>query len=55
MKAQRQAVVRALRLARAWSQEQLAELVSVSVRPLQRSEKGEPPSLESQAHWPPSL
>ncbi|ALB55900.1 FIG00554263: hypothetical protein [Cronobacter universalis NCTC 9529] len=39
--------IRALRLARAWSQEQLAELSSVSVRTIQRIEKGEPPSLET--------
>ncbi|ALB63743.1 FIG00554263: hypothetical protein [Cronobacter condimenti 1330] len=39
--------IRALRLARAWSQEQLAELASVSVRTIQRIEKGEPPSLET--------
>lgn len=39
--------IRALRLARAWSQEQLAELSSVSVRTIQRIEKGDPPSLET--------
>lgn len=39
--------IRSLRLARAWSQEQLAELASVSVRTIQRIEKGEPPSLET--------
>ncbi|ELQ6224757.1 helix-turn-helix domain-containing protein [Cronobacter turicensis] len=39
--------IRALRLARAWSQEQLAELSAVSVRTIQRIEKGEPPSLET--------
>ncbi|EOC1311427.1 helix-turn-helix domain-containing protein [Cronobacter turicensis] len=39
--------IRALRLARAWSQEQLAELSAISVRTIQRIEKGEPPSLET--------
>lgn len=47
--------IRALRLARAWSQEQLAELSSVSVRTIQRIEKGDPPSLETLSALAPSL
>lgn len=39
--------VKALRLQRAWSQEQLAELASLSVRTIQRIENGEAPSLET--------
>ena len=39
--------VKALRLQRAWSQEQLAELASLSVRTIQRIENGEVPSLET--------
>ena len=39
--------VKALRLQRAWSQEQLAELASLSVRTVQRIENGETPSLET--------
>lgn len=39
--------VKALRLQRAWSQEQLAELASLSVRTVQRIENGEQPSLET--------
>ncbi|MCU5772434.1 helix-turn-helix domain-containing protein [Erwiniaceae bacterium BAC15a-03b] len=39
--------VRNLRLARAWSQEQLAEMASLSVRTVQRIENGEQPSLET--------
>jgi len=38
---------RALRLARAWSQEQLAELSGLSVRTVQRIENGDQPSLET--------
>jgi transcriptional regulator with XRE-family HTH domain len=39
--------VKSLRLARAWSQEQLAELASLSVRTVQRIENGEQASLET--------
>lgn len=39
--------VKALRLQRAWSQEQLAELASLSVRTIQRIENGDAPSLET--------
>ncbi|MFA3760706.1 helix-turn-helix domain-containing protein [Yersinia sp. 2544 StPb PI] len=39
--------IRELRLARAWSQEQLAELCSLSVRTIQRIENGEQASLET--------
>ncbi|WHP29422.1 helix-turn-helix domain-containing protein [Trabulsiella odontotermitis] len=39
--------VKALRLKRAWSQEQLAEMTDVSVRTIQRIENGERPSLET--------
>ena len=38
---------RSLRLARAWSQEQLAELSGMSVRTVQRIENGDQPSLET--------
>ncbi len=39
--------IKALRLSRAWSQEQLAELSSVSVRTIQRVENGGQASLET--------
>ncbi|WP_437614953.1 helix-turn-helix domain-containing protein [Erwinia sp. V71] len=39
--------VRKLRLERAWSQEQLAELASLSVRTVQRIENGDKPGLET--------
>lgn len=39
--------IKTLRLARAWSQEQLAELASLSVRTVQRIENGERASLET--------
>ncbi|SUP82188.1 putative DNA-binding protein [Yersinia pseudotuberculosis] len=39
--------IRELRLARAWSQEQLAELCSLNVRTIQRIENGEQASLET--------
>ncbi|ANI31677.1 DNA-binding protein [Yersinia entomophaga] len=39
--------VRELRLARGWSQEQLAEMASLSVRTIQRIENGEQASLET--------
>ncbi|WP_192459336.1 2TM domain-containing protein [Musicola keenii] len=39
--------IKTLRLARAWSQEQLAELSSLSVRTIQRIENGERASLET--------
>ncbi|OON41841.1 DNA-binding protein [Izhakiella australiensis] len=39
--------LRALRLERAWSQEQLAELSGLSTRTVQRIENGERPSLET--------
>jgi len=38
---------RSRRLARAWSQEQLAELSGLSVRTVQRIENGDQPSLET--------
>jgi len=40
-------LVRKLRLQKAWSQEQLAELSGLSVRTIQRIERGQEPSLES--------
>jgi len=39
--------VKALRLKKAWSQEQLAEIASLSVRTVQRTEKGQNPGLET--------
>ncbi|AHG19135.1 DNA-binding protein [Chania multitudinisentens RB-25] len=39
--------IKQLRLSRAWSQEQLAELTSLSVRTIQRIENGEQASLET--------
>ncbi|SQC91675.1 transcriptional regulator, y4mF family [Cedecea neteri] len=39
--------IKALRLSRAWSQEQLAELSSLSVRTIQRIENGGQASLET--------
>ncbi|QWA11402.1 helix-turn-helix domain-containing protein [Sodalis ligni] len=41
--------IKALRLAKAWSQEQLAELSSLSARTIQRIENGEQASLETLA------
>lgn len=38
---------KALRLKRAWSQEQLAELSGLSTRTIQRVENGDQPSLET--------
>ena len=40
-------IVRKLRLQRGWSQEQLAELTGLSVRTIQRIERGQPASLET--------
>ncbi|WP_087016224.1 helix-turn-helix domain-containing protein [Thaumasiovibrio subtropicus] len=40
-------IVRKLRLQRGWSQEQLAEMSGLSVRTIQRIEKGDKPGLES--------
>ncbi|OGQ94013.1 MAG: XRE family transcriptional regulator [Deltaproteobacteria bacterium RIFOXYD12_FULL_57_12] len=40
-------IVRKLRLERGWSQEQLAEISGLSVRTIQRIERGQKPSLES--------
>lgn len=40
-------IVRKLRLQRGWSQEQLAELTNLSVRTIQRAERGQNPSLET--------
>lgn len=40
-------IVRKLRLEKGWSQEQLAELCNLSVRTIQRIERGQKPSLES--------
>lgn len=39
--------VKTYRLTKAWSQEQLAEVASLSVRTVQRTEKGQKPSLET--------
>src|SRR5690554_4098621 len=39
--------VRKLRLQKGWSQEQLAELAGLSIRTIQRLERGQSPSLES--------
>lgn len=41
-------MVRKHRLKRGWSQEQLAELSGLSIRTIQRIERGHTPSLESQ-------
>jgi XRE family transcriptional regulator, regulator of sulfur utilization len=43
----KQMLVRKLRLQRGWSQEQLAEMVGVSVRTIQRIERGFAPGLET--------
>lgn len=40
-------IVRKLRLRHGWSQDQLAELADVSVRTIQRIERGHKPSLET--------
>lgn len=40
-------IVRKLRLQRGWSQDQLARLTDLSVRTIQRIERGHTPSLES--------
>ncbi len=40
-------IVRKLRLQRGWSQDQLAEFTGLSVRTIQRVERGQRPSLES--------
>ena len=40
-------IVRKLRLEKGWSQEQLAEICDLSVRTIQRIERGQKPSLES--------
>jgi transcriptional regulator with XRE-family HTH domain len=40
-------IVRKLRLRKGWSQDQLAELADVSVRTIQRVERGHAPSLET--------
>ena len=40
-------IVRKLRLQRGWSQELLAEFSGLSVRTIQRIERGQQPSLES--------
>jgi transcriptional regulator with XRE-family HTH domain len=40
-------IVRKLRLRRGWSQDQLAELAGVTVRTIQRIERGHKPSLET--------
>jgi len=42
-----QSKIRQLRISRAWSQEQLAELSSLSVRTVQRIENGEQASLDT--------
>ncbi len=40
-------IIRKLRLQRGWSQEQLAELSGLSIRTIQRIERGQKPGLES--------
>ena len=40
-------IIRKLRLEKGWSQEQLAEISGLSVRTIQRIERGKNPSLES--------
>ncbi len=40
-------VIRKLRLKRGWSQEQLADLSGLSIRTIQRIERGQKPGLES--------
>lgn len=40
-------IVRKLRLARGWSQEQLAQMCDLNIRTIQRLERGQKPSLES--------
>jgi len=40
-------IIRKLRLEKGWSQEQLAEISGLSVRTIQRIERGQNPSLES--------
>jgi XRE family transcriptional regulator, regulator of sulfur utilization len=40
-------IVRKLRLQRGWTQDQLAEFAGLSVRSVQRLERGAPPSLET--------
>jgi transcriptional regulator with XRE-family HTH domain len=40
-------ILRGLRLQRAWSQEQLAEIAGVSARTVQRIEQGQPAALET--------
>ncbi|WP_394133028.1 2TM domain-containing protein [Shewanella maritima] len=40
-------IIRKLRLQRGWSQEQLAQLSGLSIRTIQRLERGQKPSLES--------
>ena len=40
-------IIRKLRLQRGWSQEQLAEMADVSVRTIQRIERGQKPGLET--------
>jgi transcriptional regulator with XRE-family HTH domain len=40
-------IVRKLRLQRGWSQEQLAEMMDVSIRTVQRIERGQKPGLET--------
>src|SRR5271170_7704338 len=40
-------LIQKLRLQRGWSQEQLAELTGLSVRTIQRIERGQTPSAES--------
>ncbi len=41
-------ITRKLRLQRGWSQEQLAQLSGLSIRTIQRIERGQKPGLESQ-------
>jgi transcriptional regulator with XRE-family HTH domain len=43
----RDMIVRKLRLARGWSQEQLAQMCDLNIRTIQRIERGQKPSLES--------
>ena len=41
-------IIRKLRLQRGWSQDQLSQMTGLSIRTIQRIERGQKPSLESQ-------
>jgi transcriptional regulator with XRE-family HTH domain len=47
LKYEKKMIVRKLRLKKGWSQEQLAEFTDLSVRTIQRAERGQKPSLET--------